>query len=269
MSLVLTSIPIPLLSIPILPVFTVAAGISALGMTERESNYQMSSSALNNILKNAVNINCKTNLQNTNEVIEILEKTLYTVTLHSPREITTYIPNSEIYAIWKMGINGYEVNFRSMDSKKSVKHEKIIEEYMKNINAIAGKDVFGLTTKDGELPVYSYETAFKDKYILLKTIEEHGAENIEIKDDNVNCVIENIKFEFTKNENDTYVVLTYYNGSKEDLVNTMSNLNNEYCQNVQEKTYETIKQKAQEENMEIESEEILEDNSILLTINLD
>ncbi len=51
------------------------------------------------------------------------------------------------------------------------------------------------------------------------------------------------------------------------MQNELEELNEEYGLNVQTYTYEHVKENL-EEGMPIESEEVLEDNSILLTINL-
>ena len=51
----------------------------------------------------------------------------------------------------------------------------------------------------------------------------------------------------------------------EDLIN---DLNKEYGLNIQEITYNKIKERLQQENMRLESETVLDDNSIVLTIDI-
>ena len=51
----------------------------------------------------------------------------------------------------------------------------------------------------------------------------------------------------------------------EDMIN---DLNDEYGLNIQEMTYNKIKERLEQENMRLESETVMEDNSIVLTIDV-
>ena len=54
-------------------------------------------------------------------------------------------------------------------------------------------------------------------------------------------------------------------GKCEDVIN---DLNEEYGLNIQEMTYNKIKERLEQENMRLESESIMDDNSIVLTIDI-
>lgn len=49
----------------------------------------------------------------------------------------------------------------------------------------------------------------------------------------------------------------------------LNDLSSEYALNVQEESYRSITEKLKENNMEIESEEVYDDNTIVLTVNID
>ena len=49
----------------------------------------------------------------------------------------------------------------------------------------------------------------------------------------------------------------------------MNSLNSEYAINVQEQSYNHIMEKLKDNNMTVEDEEIQEDNTIVITVNLD
>ena len=51
----------------------------------------------------------------------------------------------------------------------------------------------------------------------------------------------------------------------EDLI---TDLNDEYGLNIQEMTYNKIKERLEQENMRLESETVMDDNSIVLTIDI-
>ena len=55
----------------------------------------------------------------------------------------------------------------------------------------------------------------------------------------------------------------------DNIEEKVNDLNSEYALNVQEDAYLGIVEKLKENNMEIEEEEVLDDNTIVLTVNLE
>ena len=115
----------------------------------------------------------------------------------------------------------------------------------------------------------TFQTPFMDKNILIKTLEEHG---ISVKVEDYGKIIGTIStytLEFTRNnETEPYnVVISYL--EKDNAEEKVNDLNAEYSLNVQEESYLSIIEKLKENNMELESEEVLEDDTIVLTINLE
>ena len=49
----------------------------------------------------------------------------------------------------------------------------------------------------------------------------------------------------------------------------MQDIGNEYTINAQEVSYNKIKERLEEQNLDIENEEIYDDNTIVLTVNLE
>lgn len=112
-----------------------------------------------------------------------------------------------------------------------------------------------------------YKTAFKDETLLLKTLNEHGVENITTDNNKIYCNLESLKFEFEKDSEGVYIMnITHKENDNIDIVNE---LGEEYQLNAQEKSYIDLKKKIEKQNLEIDSEEVLEDNSIMITVNLD
>ena len=115
----------------------------------------------------------------------------------------------------------------------------------------------------------SLETPFMDKAILIKTLEEHGVKNITEEFGKIKGEVDTYSLSFEKMEADKpyFVTITYLeqNNPEEKL----NDLNSEYALNVQEDAYLNIVEKLKENNMQIEEEEVLEDNTIVLTVNLE
>lgn len=116
----------------------------------------------------------------------------------------------------------------------------------------------------------TFETPFMDKNILLKTLEEHGAVEIQETDYGViKCRTGSYVLNFEKTEADKpyFIKITCLkNNNPEEKI---KDLENEYTLNVQEEAYLSIIDKLKENNLEVEDEEVQDDNTIVLTINLE
>lgn len=115
-----------------------------------------------------------------------------------------------------------------------------------------------------------FQTAFTDKSILLKTLEEHGISNMEEDlNGNINCTIENFNLNFYRNSEHEPYVIKIKCRETDNAENKVDDLNSEYTLNVQEDAYLNLLDRLKENNMEIENEVVEDDNTIVLTINLE
>ena len=115
----------------------------------------------------------------------------------------------------------------------------------------------------------SFETAFMDKDVLLKTLEEHGINNLEENNGIIKGKFERYNLTFEKPDSEKPYNLVISSNKDFNANEMVEDLNNEYTLNVQEESYLSIIEKIKENNMEIEEEEILEDNTIVLTVNVE
>ncbi len=116
----------------------------------------------------------------------------------------------------------------------------------------------------------SFETNFMDKSILMKTLEEHGVQNIsENEYGQISGNIDSYVLNFERMENDKPYFVKISCLESDNAKEKFEDLTSEYTLNVQEESYLSIINKLKENNMEIEDEEVMEDNTIVLTVNLD
>jgi len=128
---------------------------------------------------------------------------------------------------------------------------------MPNLN----EEVAKLTRKE-------HQTMFMDMDLLVKTLQEHGVQDFSIVDDTLSCKIEDFSLRFYKIGDKPYVLEVMH--PKNCFADeTISDIDTEYAKNAQESTYLKIKERLENEKLQIDSEEIMEDDSIVLTINLD
>ena len=113
-----------------------------------------------------------------------------------------------------------------------------------------------------------FETQIVNKRTLLKTLKEHGACNIEDKFNNISCTFEAFQIDFFYNGDKPYTmkISAKDNIGIDELV---KDLGNEYAANAQEISYNKIKERLEKQNLSISDEEIYEDNTIVLTVDLD
>ena len=113
-----------------------------------------------------------------------------------------------------------------------------------------------------------FKTVIMDKRTLLKTLSEHGAENINIDGNDISCTCEGFNIKFISHPKAPYTMQVAYSDPS-GLNNLVGDLGNEYSTNAQEVSYNKIKERLGTKNLQINDEEILEDDTIVLTVNLD
>lgn len=113
------------------------------------------------------------------------------------------------------------------------------------------------------------QTNIVDKDTLIKTLTEYGSEYVYEENEEIICKYEDFKLTFSKvNPKDPYVLDLQY-AIEDSPMEMLREISDEYNKNVQEISYNKIKERLEAKNMEINEEEILEDDTIVLTVNLE
>ena len=115
----------------------------------------------------------------------------------------------------------------------------------------------------------TFKTPFVDKSILIKTLEEHGVTNISENDYSVSGSVDKYTLSFTRSETDKPFSVRITSKENANAEEKLGDLNSEYALNVQEDAYLHIVDKLKENNMTIEDEVVEEDNTIVLTVNIE
>jgi len=114
-----------------------------------------------------------------------------------------------------------------------------------------------------------FDTPFVEKSLLIKTLEEHGVKNISESDNYVSGQVENYTLNFSRDNTSEPYKLRISCLQSDNAEEKLSDLGSEYAMNVQEDAYLHIIEKLKENNMQIEEEEVQDDNTIVLTVNID
>ena len=153
-----------------------------------------------------------------------------------------------------------EVNYKTMNEE--------IKNLLKESNGIVTKEVMNLLCKE-------FDTVFVDRDVLIKTLNEHGGENIYFEGDNISCEMEGFILDFYKPEATEEQAFPPYRMkittkcAENEVESFINDINSEYRLNTQEENYIKIKERLEKQNLKIEEEEVFEDDTIVLTVNID
>ena len=114
-----------------------------------------------------------------------------------------------------------------------------------------------------------YSTTFMDRDLLLKTIDEHGFTDISEENGKISAVLDNVKIEFYRTDSAQPYTMNILCPKLCETTRLTTDISDEYTLNVQEETYLKIKERLEKKSLKIDEEEVLEDDSIMLTVNLD
>lgn len=114
----------------------------------------------------------------------------------------------------------------------------------------------------------SFETSFADAELLRQTLMEYGCCVEKISENEMTVSTTSGILRYTRNSpSEAFRLVLDQISNPDALLEQIRSLETDYGRNVQTYTYQHIKQNLTE-NMQIEDEQVLEDNSLLLTIDV-
>ncbi|MCM3269887.1 hypothetical protein [Paenibacillus elgii] len=193
--------------------------------------------------------------------------------------IKTHIDGKNLYIFWELRAGRWEAIFGKSDSSH------VINKFMEDINTAAGRQVMGHklyaqvpTSIAPPLPQSQVEstpvavstifpTNFRDGELLFRTLKEFGINPIRIGTA-ISCKVEQSTLTFQQAEDGPFHVEIQNAPDLQKMFEYLSDLDEDYKRCVQAVVYEKLRNRIAEKNMTIESEEVLEDNSIVVTLNI-
>ena len=157
----------------------------------------------------------------------------------------------------------FKYNNKNYKFKRNNKKEMFyieLEQKISLVNIGSGKK---------SLIVKNLKTNYTNMDALLKTLTERGAFSVHSDKYNIYCEMSGMQFLFSRNNTRGQYFLSVDRVSDEELcTNILKELDEEYGLNIQDIVYKKIMERIKDKNMRIESEEVQDDNSIVLTIDL-
>ena len=213
-----------------------------------------------NITYGLTNLKIQTNIK-PEELRGYLKEANY---LFYEADCQTPLKNSNATLNWVLKNGYFTAEFSGSNNAAFTKEAEII---FRKLNIAAGRDL--RLINDMFTAVYTYTTNYTDKGMLLNTLIEHGAEEIQENGDEVSCKLFGMEMIYYKKDGSNgYTLDVTQVSDKAECEDMINDLNDEYGLNIQEMTYNKIKERLEQENMRLESETVMEDNSIVLTIDV-
>ncbi|MFA8439486.1 hypothetical protein [Pueribacillus sp. YX66] len=133
--------------------------------------------------------------------------------------------------------------------------------------AVSSTISYAINGKLEEGAYFEIDTHMKDEHILKEALANYGC-TVSFKEANLESTLGNIQILFQKYENDTLRAIFDKSIRSEDAEEFIKNIYSEYTRIVQQKTYEKLLQRAKEEGLTLESEQINEEDTIVLTFQV-
>ncbi|MFD1706125.1 hypothetical protein ACFSCZ_05060 [Siminovitchia sediminis] len=115
---------------------------------------------------------------------------------------------------------------------------------------------------------YSVQTVMKQQHLLQEAIEQYGCDVREIHEQNVQTEIGDIQIFFQQNDQGIFEAVFDESVPRADALEFIENLHIEYRYLIQQETCQKLLKRAQEKGLELESEEVQKDRSIVLTFHV-
>jgi hypothetical protein len=223
-------------------------------------NIGVAEKGVTNISSGYTNLQIKTNIR-PSELKKFLAEAKYEL---YKGNMQTPLENYNVTLNWVKKDGFYNAEF-SGENQSAITREA--EKVFENLNKAAKRDLRMIN--DTMTAIYTYKTNYTDKGILLNTLTEHGAEEITEDGDEISCSLYGMNMTYKKIDGSNgYTLEVTQVTDKTECEGVINDLNDEYGMNIQEMTYNKIKERLDRENMRLESETVMEDNSIVLTIEV-
>jgi hypothetical protein len=151
---------------------------------------------------------------------------------------------------------------------KSISQD-VIARFISDLNAKSNSLLFSdainsmLVPDDLGQPI---PTNFVDRGLLSKTLTDCGATVVSQNDTTLLCSVGDITLRFSRQANEPYQVVVEKAGNRPEVLRHLLLMDEDYKRNVQNHVYQNLKAHIQDTDLAIESEEVLADNSIVLTL---
>lgn len=180
--------------------------------------------------------------------------------------IKTHLRGEKEFFFWEFRDGAWCAVFSTYDTPSRIK------EFMNNMNARSGRTIFGEEDETSQIQKslnHTFPTNFRDKSLLKQVLLDNGMQPIELENGHMRCDLAGANMTFKQEGPDSLIVVEL--SSEVDMQSVFRHLSvvdDEYKRYVQNEVYQHLLQKVEEKGLKIEQEQVLEDHSIVVTLNI-
>lgn len=184
--------------------------------------------------------------------------------------IKTHMRGEKEFFFWEVRDGAWQAIFSKYDNMDLVKH------FMQTLEQRSGRNIFvELEQAVVQAPIPQqmvkqiFPTNFRDFDLLKKVLEDNEFNPVELKSGQLSCDIGNAKLNFNQDIPDSIITVELSKTMElQSVFRQLSLVDEDYKSYLQERAYQDVLTKAEERGLTVEQEQILPDNSIVLTLNI-
>lgn len=203
----------------------------------------------------------ETDITSEYELARLLKQAGYDATKFGA-SVKTHLDGERAFFFWEL-INGRWVAVFSKGADLGLRNALVTK-----LEAVAGRQVFSPSPTAETTRPEIFPTNFVDQDLLAQALVELGGDPARGPDGSLTCRINSAKLIFTKEGDGPFSVTVRGAVKAEQAYQYLSDLDEDYRRAVQTSVYQRVKSEAENRDLLIESEEVLPDKSILLTLRL-
>jgi hypothetical protein len=175
--------------------------------------------------------------------------------------LKTHFQGQDNFMFWECVNGKWEAVFSIYDDKA------VVLAFLEKVGASADPQVFSATPRT-TLATASFPTNFRDGVLLHTALHDFGARPVRDSDGGIRCQLGQSVLHFRQNGDQPFTVEISNAPNLEEIYRYLSDIDEDYKRCVQTAVYEKVKTRADSQGLMLESEEVLEDKTILLTLRV-
>ncbi len=179
--------------------------------------------------------------------------------------VKTHLRGERDFFFWELVDGTWTAVFAKSDS------QEMISRFVQDLEEKTGRRIF--VTEEGHGNTFvtenqTFPTNFRDEQMLINTLRDYGLQPSVQTSGEVTCRVEQSILRFRPAEEGPFSVEVENAPNLQQVFQLLSTLDEDYKRGVQATAYEKLMGRVEEKNLVVESEEVMEDNSIVITLNV-
>lgn len=207
----------------------------------------------------------KTNFKSQRELISTVKQCGYDAEKWGSM-IKTHIQGEKRFFFWEVRDGSWQAIFSKYDS------QEMIENFMRTMEQRANRRIFIDTVENSHTEIQAkkvFPTNFHNMDLLKQVLQDNDMYVIKDEKGQIMCDLGNARLLFHQSHPESLITVELVQAEDmQSIFRHLSLLDEDYKNYIQDQAYQNMKEKAEEKGLTIEHEQILEDNSIVLTLSI-